>query len=108
MQWSYSYKNGTLKIYDITNRTSFAVEHVKEKLHPVDKKGSYVLFGNLENQDAPFYLVDLSRHSSMKLELPEKLHSDVEIHLAAKEKKLLFTNDTEAYLVDIRNLSSCD
>ena len=104
MRWSYSYKNGTLKIYDITGGDSFTVEHVKEKLHPVDKKGCYVLFGNLENENAPFYLVDLNHHSSMKIKLPAKLHSDVEIHLAANAKKLLFTNDMEAYLVDIRNL----
>lgn len=101
MGWSYTLENNCLKIYNITNKDFFTIENVKDDVYPINVKGNYVLFGEPEEEEAAFYLVNLMDKSFMEIDMPKELHFDVEMYLAAKEKKLLFMNGKEAYLVDV-------
>lgn len=104
IEWSYILKNHQLKIYNITNENSINIEHVGDDVNVMSAKGDYVLFGILEKDDVAFYLVNLADKKFMKMEVPKELHSNVELYLAAKEKKLLLTNGKEAYLADVSQL----
>lgn len=104
MRWIYECGKKGLKIRDITNGESFTVEQAKEDVHPLSVRGDYVLFGNLEER-TPFYLCSLSLKKHIKIDVPEKLGQNVQMYLAAKEKKLLFTDGRECYLVDIAVLT---
>ena len=37
-----------------------------------------------------------------ELDIPEEIRGTLEMYIAKKEKKLLFTNEKEAYLVDLK------
>lgn len=100
MEWSYKWKNKVLKLSNITNGDSFEMKDIKNEIYPLDEQGDYVLFGNLENEDS-MYLANLKKKTYKKLDIPKQFYSDIEIHLAISEKKLLVTNGKQAYLVDI-------
>lgn len=104
MEWAYTLDDSGLKLYNITNEKSFVLEDVTALVQPMDDKGDYVLFGNPEEENAPFYLVNLAEQSFMKIELPQTLQGEVEMHLAVGEKKLLLVSEQDAFLVDISKL----
>lgn len=104
MQWVYALENYCLKLSDITNGDTFFVDSVEADVHLFATQGSYALFGCLEEEDAPFYLVNLENQSSMKIDMPKELKSEVGIYLTAKEKKILVTNGAKAYLIDISKM----
>lgn len=100
MEWSYKWKNKVLTLSNIINGDSFEIKNVKNTIYPLDEQDDYVLFGNLEEKDA-MYLVNLEKKTYKKLDIPKQFYSDIEIHLAISEKKMLVTNGKQAYLVDI-------
>ena len=104
MQWSYTLKDKTLNLVCITNNKTFSVENVDADVQPVSSAGDYVLFGNWEEDDTPHYLVNLQNHTSLKLEIPKAMKSNLEIHLVKNKKMMLLANDKKAYLVDISSL----
>lgn len=103
IEWSYTLKSHQLKVYNIINKEMIEIEKVDD-VHTIEVKGDYVLFGTLENEEAVFYLLNLKNQTFMKINVPQKMHSNVEMYLAAKEKKLLLTNGKEAYLADVSKL----
>lgn len=104
MQWSYTWENQSLKIYNITNTQEFSIQNVSDAVQPIGVRGNYALFGNLEEEEAAFYLVNLEKQTFMELDIPKEMQSDLEIHLVKNEKKILITNALKAYLVDISQL----
>lgn len=100
MEWSYKWKNKVLKLSNITNGDSFEMKDIKNEIYPLDEQGDYVLFGNLEKKDS-MYLVNLEKKMYKKLDIPKQFYSDIEIHLAISEKKMLVTDGKQVYLVDI-------
>lgn len=105
MGWSYTLEENRLKIYNIVTGDSFVIENVKDEVHSVRVKGDYVLFGDLEDENAALYLVNLAKQSFMEIDMPEELYFDVEMYLASAEEKLLLAKGTEAYLIDVSTLN---
>lgn len=104
MEWSYTLDDSGLKLYNITNEESFAIHDVTMAVQPIDDKDDYVLFSQLEEENTPFYLVNLAERSYMKIELPQTVQGEVEMHLSVGEKKLLLVSGQDAFLVDISKL----
>ncbi len=104
MQWSYTKKDKTLNLVCITNDTTFSVEKVDAAVQPVSSAGDYVLFGNWEEDDTPLYLINLQNQTSLKLDIPKAMKSNLEIHLVKNKKMMLLANEKKAYLVDISSL----
>lgn len=106
LHWSYRYhkKSKELEFYEITGNQSFKISQVSYGGSVIDKSGDYVLFGSLEEENEPVYLVHLKNHTWKKLDIPKKLRNDLEIHLVKTQKKILITNKKRAYLVDVSAL----
>ena len=104
MQWSYTQKDKTLNLVCITNDTTFSVEKVDAAVQPVSSAGDYVLFGDWEEGNAPLYLINLQNQTSLKLDIPKAMKSNLEIHLVKNKKMMLLANEKKAYLVDISSL----
>ena len=62
--------------------------------------GDYVLLGT--DFDAVYYLYNLQDETYRELDIPEEIRGTLEMYIAKKEKKLLLTNEKEAYLVDLK------
>lgn len=78
-----------------------------ENLYPVGGIGNYILFGYDEDDEKPqedYCLVNLEQKTSMKINIPKEMEGNIEMYLTVSEKKLLLTNGTEAYIVDVSQL----
>ena len=70
-----------------------------EDVHIMQVNGEYVLLGT--ESDDVYYLYNLQEDIYRELDIPEEIRGTLEMYIAKKEKKLLFTNEKEAYLVDL-------
>lgn len=111
MRWTYTLKNNHLILHDITTGDSIVIEninvgHLYDDIQIIDVKDNYVLFAASEedNINFPFYLVNLKKQSFKKIDMLKGFLFDIEMHLAAKEKKLLLTDGKKAYIVDVSKL----
>lgn len=97
--WNYKYneKNKSLKVYNITNKSSFTIPDMKSE-DIAAANGNYVLFGELEKLDT-FCLCNLETHKYIKFTIPKELRSDIEMYLSAVKSKMLITDGKDAYLV---------
>ena len=97
--WNYKYneKNKSLKVYNITNKSSFTIPDMKSE-DIAAANGNYVLFGELEKPDT-FCLCNLETHKYIKFTIPKELRSDIEMYLSAVKSKMLITDGKDAYLV---------
>lgn len=79
--WNYKYneKNKSLKVYNITNKSSFTIPDMKSE-DIAAANGNYVLFGELEKLDT-FCLCNLETHKYIKFTIPKELRSDIEMYL---------------------------
>lgn len=79
-----------------------------EKEHCYSTHGDYALLGPYASDEVPagtsLYICNLAKKSSMKINVPEELESNIQICLAVNEKKLLLTDGKECYLVDVSGL----
>ena len=71
-----------------------------EDVHIMQVNGDYVLLGT--DSDDVYYLYNLQEDTYRELDIPEEIRGTLEMYIAKKERKLLFTNEKEAYLVDIK------
>lgn len=71
-----------------------------EDVHIMQINGAYVLLGT--DSDDVYYLYDLQEDTYRELDIPEEIRGTLEMYVAKKEGKLLFTNEKEAYLVDLK------
>ena len=71
-----------------------------EDVHIMQINGDYVLLGT--DFDAVYYLYNLQDETYRELDIPEEIRGTPEMYIAKKEKKLLLTNEKEAYLVDLK------
>ena len=62
--------------------------------------GDYVLLGT--DSDDVYYLYNLQDETYRELDIPEEIQGTLEMYIAKKEKKLLLTNEKEAYLVNLK------
>ena len=67
-------------------------------------KGDYVIFGDIDMEDDTFYLVNLSKKSWKKIDIPKEFRKNMEMHIVNTQKKILVTNSKKAYLVDVSSL----
>ena len=93
-----------MEFFEIAGQNSITINDVKTSGHVIAVKGNYVLFGSMEKQNKPFYLINLSEGTWKKIQIPKNLIDDMEIHFVRSQKKLLITNNISAYLVDISEL----
>ena len=101
--WTYQCdtKKKQLKIENlITKQKQIIALKQAEDVHIMQINGNYVLLGT--DSDEAYYLYDLQQDTYIKLDIPEEIRGTLELYIAKKEKKLLLTNEKEAYLVDMR------
>ena len=71
-----------------------------EDVHIMQVNGDYVLLGT--DSDDVYYLYNLQDETYRELDIPEEIRGTLEMYVAKKEKKLLLTNEKEAYLVNMK------
>ena len=71
-----------------------------EDVHIMQVNGEYVLLGT--ESDDVYYLYNLQEDIYRELDIPEEIRGTLEMYIAKKEKKLLLTNEKEAYLVNLK------
>lgn len=84
------------------------IRDVRENLYTVAGAGDYILFGYDADDEKPredYCLVNLAEQTFMKIDVPPELCDQLEMYPAVSEKKLLLTNGTEAWLVDVGEMS---
>lgn len=104
MQWSYIQENGDLQLNGIINNESFLIKNVRGDMTLMEVRGDYLLFGDVDHENMPYYIVNLAKKTHIKIDIPKELRTGVEIHLVTNEKKILMTNGVKAYLVDVSKL----
>ena len=104
MEWNSSVKKNTLELTNIVTGETFSIEGADKKTHFLGKAGDYAMYGDKEENNSPYFLVNLAKKTFMKIDVPQEMHFDVEMYLAGAEKKLLLANETEAYIVDVSEL----
>lgn len=108
LEWDYRTEGNTLRFDNIVTGESFTIDGVDKSVGILSGTGSYFLFGYDEDDgDQPgsaYCLVNLDQQTFMKIHIPKELYFDVEMYLTVSEKKLLLTNGTEAYIVDVSEL----
>ena len=108
LEWDYKTEGNTLRFDNIVTGESFTIDGVDKNVGILSGTGSYFLFGYDEDDgDQPgsaYCLVNLDQQTFMKIHIPKELYFDVEMYLTVSEKKLLLTNGTEAYIVDVSEL----
>jgi len=99
VEWHYKLKDGKIQLYNIMNGDSFTVNDSQAKdFHVVKSTGDFAL---LCADDSVYYLCNLKTQASMKIDMPKELYGKIDMYIASTEKKLLLTNGTEVYLVNI-------
>ena len=71
-----------------------------EDVHIMQINGDYVLLGT--DSDDVYYLYNLQDETYRALDIPEEIRGTLEMYIVKKEKKLLLTNEKEAYLVNLK------
>lgn len=107
MEWDYTTEGSILKLNNIITGENMTIKDVGKNLYPVGGIGNYILFGYDEDDEKPqedYCLVNLEQKTSMKINIPKEMEGNIEMHLTVSEKKLLLTNGTEAYIVDVSQL----
>ena len=104
MEWNSSVKKNTLELTNIVTGETFSIEGADKNTHFLGKAGDYAMYGDKEENNSPYFLVNLAKKTFMKINVPQEMHFDVEMYLAGAEKKLLLVNETEAYIVDVSEL----
>lgn len=107
MEWDYTTEGSILKLNNIITGENMTIKDVGENLYPVGGIGNYILFGYDEDDEKPqedYCLVNLEQKTSMKINIPKEMEGNIEMYLTVSEKKLLLTNGTEAYIVDVSQL----
>ena len=104
MEWNSSVKKNTLELTNIVTGETFSIEGADKETHFLRNAGDYAMYGDKEENNSPYFLVNLAKKTFMKIDVPQEMHFDVEMYLAGAEKKLLLANETEAYIVDVSEL----
>ncbi len=104
MEWNSSVKKNTLELTNIVTGETFSIERADKETHFLGNAGDYAMYGDKEESNSPYFLVNLAKKTFMKIDVPQEMHFDVEMYLAGAEKKLLLVNETEAYIVDVSEL----
>lgn len=108
MEWNYTTEGNVLKLHNIITGEDMTIRNVGENLYTVGGAGDYILFGYDADDEKPredYCLVDLAEQTFMKMDVPPELSNQLEIYPAVSEKKLLLTNGTEGYIVDVEDMS---
>lgn len=71
-----------------------------EDVHIMQINGDCVLLGT-DSGDV-YYLYNLQDETYRELDIPEEIRGTLEMYIVKKEKKLLLTNEKEAYLVNLK------
>lgn len=102
-RWTYRYdaKKKQLEIENlITKQKQVIPIKQAEDVHIMQVNGDYVLLG--ADSDDVYYLYNLQDETYRELDIPEEIRGTLEMYIAKKEKKLLLTNEKEAYLVNLK------
>ena len=101
--WTYrcDTKKKQLEIENLITRQKKVIPLKQaEDVHIMQINGDYVLLGT--DFDAVYYLYNLQDETYRELDIPEEIRGTLEMYIAKKEKKLLLTNEKEAYLVNLK------
>ena len=104
-EWMYEQEKGKIMVENVDGSTAISIATEKgfdDYVHPLSSRGEYVLLGNLEEQDMPYYLCNLKEKTYMKIDAFSGFGEEVGLYLAAKEGKILLTDGKEAYLVAVK------
>ena len=108
MEWNYTTEGNVLKLHNIITGEDMTIRDVGENLYTVAGAGDYILFGYDADDEKPredYCLVNLEEQTFMKIDVPPELCDQLEMYPTVSEKKLLLTNGTEAWLVDVGEMS---
>lgn len=100
-EWIYEQKGETYKIKNVDGTTAITIPSVKGFPHPLSSGGDYVLLGDEDERDSPYYLCNLKQKTYTAMDSYPAWGEDVGFYFAAKEGKALLTDGKDAYLVDI-------
>lgn len=105
-EWNHTIEGNTMRFDSILTGESVTVKEMNENYCISDYKGNYLLLEEEREQETgtKYCLVNLEQKTSMKINIPKEMEGNIEMHLAVSEKKLLLTNGTEAYIVDVSQL----
>ncbi len=104
-EWVYKQKKNRLTIQHVDGSVSIQIDGITGYPYPLSYRGDYILLGNSEEPEMPYYLCNVKEKTYMTIAPSDKLKENVEIFLASKEDKILLTDGKEAYLVDIQNIN---
>ncbi len=102
--FNYDVDKNTLVIQNLYKNTSFSVNNISGEysISTVEADKNYALFYNEVTKE--YYLCNLIEETSMRFSVPDELSENVEIFIAGSENKLIITDASSAYLIDIHSL----
>ena len=101
-EWNcdYSVKKKTALFQNIVTGKEFLIKDIETNpSYSISIYKDYFLIWNEE--DLPSYLCNIKEKTAVKLNPPEELRYTLQVYFSQKENALLFTNEKEAYLVNL-------
>lgn len=101
-EWIYIQKKNKLEIKNIDGNTAITINNVQGTPHALGVKGSYILLGNLENANDPYYLCNVLEKTYIKINPLKGMGNTAGIYLTTNYDKVLISDGNEAYIIDTR------
>lgn len=107
-EWIYIQKRNKIKIKNIDGTTAITINNVQGTPHALSVKGNYILLGNLENADDPYYLCNLQEKTYIKIDALKGMGNTAGIYPAINQNKILISDGKEAYIIDTSQADTCN
>ncbi|MDE6615414.1 MAG: hypothetical protein K2K35_02525, partial [Lachnospiraceae bacterium] len=105
-EWIYVQKKTKLEIQNIDGTTAITINNVQGSPHALSVKGNYILLGNLENANDPYYLCNLHEKTYIKIDALEGMGNTACIYPTTNHDKILVSDGKEAYIIDASQTSN--
>lgn len=99
-EWIYVQKKNKLEIKSIDGNTAITINNVQGSPHALDVKGNYILLGNLENSNGPYYLCNILEKTYIKIDALEGMGNTAGIYPTTNQDKILISDGKDAYIID--------
>ena len=99
-EWIYIQKKNNLEIKNIDENTAITINNVQDSPHALDVKGNYILLGNLENANDPYYLCNMLEKTYIKIDALEGMGNTAGIYPTTNQDKVLISDGKDAYIID--------
>lgn len=99
-EWIYIQKKNNLEIKNIDGNTAITINNVQGSPHALDVKGNYILLGNLENANDPYYLCNMLEKTYIKIDALKGMVNTAGIYPTTNQDKVLISDGKDAYIID--------